>query len=85
MFQAVWLMMLKNPFWPLWLGGVPRKYESVVGLVTEDKIQELGKLVEEGKLKGVIGDGIFEMEDAKKAYAVLLSKRARGKIVVKIS
>lgn len=77
-------MMLKNPFCPLALGGVPRKYESITGFVTEERLQELGRLVEEGKLKGVIGDKIWEMEDVKEAYAVLMNKRARGKIVVKI-
>lgn len=76
-------MMLKNPLLPVWLGGVPRKYESVVGLVNEESMQELGRLVEDGKLRGVV-DEVWEMEDVKKAYAVLLNKRARGKIVVKI-
>jgi len=77
-------MMVKNPLTPVWLGGVPRSYLSVMGVVNEERMKELGRLVQEGTLKGVIGDGIWEMEDAKKAYAVLLGRRARGKIVVKV-
>lgn len=63
MLYISWLMMLKNVFWPIWLGGVPRKYVRVTGLVTPERLQKLGDLVEQGKLK-VIVDSCWEMQDA---------------------
>lgn len=83
-FNACWLMMVKNPLTPIWLGGVPRTYLSVMGVVNEERMKELGRLVQEGTLKAVNGDGVWEMEDVKKAYAIMLNRRARGKIIVKI-
>lgn len=76
-------MMLKNPFTPTVLGGVPRKLERIMATVSEDTMRELGQAVEEGRLKGVVGQ-IWEMEDVKSAYGVLIQKRAKGKIVVRI-
>lgn len=58
-------MMFKNTLQPIWLGGVPRKYVRVTGLVTPQRLRELGKLVEEGKLKVPI-DSCWEMQDAQK-------------------
>lgn len=71
MLQVTWLMMLKNVLQPVWLGGVPRKYIRVMALVTQERLQELQRLVEEGKLK-VSVDSIWEMEDVQKVRTMKL-------------
>lgn len=83
MLEILWLMMLKNPYTPVIMGGVPRRLERITAFVNEDSMRELGETVKEGKLKGVAGE-IWDMEDVKGAYDVLLRKKARGKIVVRI-
>jgi NADPH:quinone reductase-like Zn-dependent oxidoreductase len=65
MFEVAYLMILKNVLLPVWLGGVPRKYVLVTALVTSARLQELGKLMEEGKLKVTV-DSVWEMVDVQK-------------------
>jgi NADPH:quinone reductase-like Zn-dependent oxidoreductase len=47
-------------------------------------LTQLGKWIQEGKIKVII-DSTFEFEDAVKAYEKLKTHRARGKIVVHVT
>ena len=72
-----------NTLWPTWLGGVPRRYVMFTALPNKEDAVVLLKLVEEGKLK-ISVDSVFSMEDAVKAYERVGTKRARGRVVVKV-
>ncbi|KAJ5618215.1 hypothetical protein N7528_006858 [Penicillium herquei] len=66
-----------------WLGGVSRKYIMFTALPNREDAVYLVRLMEEGKLSFPV-DSIFEMEDAVGAYARVVTKRARGKVVIKV-
>lgn len=72
-----------NTFWPTWLGGVPRRYVMFSTPPTKEDAVVLIKMVEEGKLK-VSVDSVFSMEDAIKAYERIATKRARGRVLIKV-
>ena len=72
-----------NTWWPTWLGGVPRRYIMFTTPPSKDDAVVLVKLVEEGKLK-ISVDSVFSMEDAIRAYERIATKRARGRVVVKV-
>ncbi|CAD6568584.1 MAG: zinc ion binding [Tremellales sp. Tagirdzhanova-0007] len=72
-----------NTWWPVWLGGVPRRYVTFSTPPTKDDALVLIKMVEEDKLR-VSVDSIFSMEDAISAYERLATKRARGRVIVKV-
>jgi NADPH-dependent curcumin reductase CurA len=75
--------MIKNTVWPRFLGGGERPYAQVTAFATQKGLEELAQLVGEAKLKVEI-DSCVDMENALHAYAVILSKRTRGKVVVKV-
>jgi Zinc-binding dehydrogenase len=68
--EAVYLM-LKNILWPRLLGGVQRDYVNVTGIANLATMENLGLLVEEGKLKVVV-DSCWGMEDVLKVPIVYL-------------
>lgn len=69
---------------PRWAGGTKRNF-SIVSLKTnKTELEEIQKLVAEGKVKPVV-DSVYEFEDVQKAFEKLMSSRAKGKIVVKVS
>lgn len=72
-----------NTWWPAWLGGVPRRYVMFSTPPTKEDAVVLIKLVEEGKLK-ISVDSVFSMEDAISAYERVATKRARGRVMVKV-
>lgn len=72
-----------NRWWPVFLGGTPRKFVFQQTNIDQEGREELLRLVKEGKLKRVL-DSVFEMEDVLGAYDRMLSQRAKGKVVVKI-
>ena len=72
-----------NTWWPTWLGGVPRRYLMFTTPPTKDDAVMLLKLVEEGKLK-ISVDTVFSMENAIRAYERVATKRARGRVIVKV-
>lgn len=43
----------------------------------------IARLIEEGKVR-ILVDSVWEMEDLVKAYAWIGTKRARGKVVIKV-
>lgn len=75
--------MLLNTWLPIWLGGVPRRYIMFSTPPTRDDAVYLARLVEEGRLRIPV-DSVFDMEDAVRAYERIVTKRARGKVVVKV-
>jgi NADPH:quinone reductase-like Zn-dependent oxidoreductase len=75
--------MLFNNWLPTWLGGVPRRYIMFSALPARDDAIYLARLIEEGRLRVPV-DSVFAMEDAVLAYERIATKRARGKVVVKV-
>lgn len=76
---------------PVWAGGVPRAYRffSVrVGdsLSIQDELGTLAKWVEEGILR-VDVDSVhgFDSKGVMSAYACIMTGKAKGKVVVKVS
>ncbi len=74
---------LCNLFLPTWLGGVPRRYIMFSTPPERDYAVELTRLIEEGRVRIPV-DSVFNMEDAVGAYERIATKRARGKVVVKV-
>ena len=72
-----------NTWWPTWLGGVPRRYIMFSTPPSKDDAVVLVKMVEEEKLKIAI-DSVFGMNDALRAYERVATKRARGRVIVKV-
>ncbi|VDB91720.1 unnamed protein product [Peniophora sp. CBMAI 1063] len=68
---------------PTWLGGVKSKYRLVGVKTKKEDMQAIFDLLAEGKARPLV-DSVYPMEDALKAYERLLTKRATGKVVVKI-
>ena len=72
-----------NAWWPTWLGGVPRRYVMFSIPPSKEDAVVLIKLVEEGKLR-ISVDSLFSMEDVIEAYERVASRRARGRVMVKV-
>ncbi|KZP19520.1 NAD(P)-binding protein [Athelia psychrophila] len=68
---------------PAWLGGVRAKFKIFVLKGNKDDLYALKDLIQEGKLKPTT-DSVFAFEDTLKAYDRLLTKRARGKVIVRV-
>jgi hypothetical protein len=72
-----------NTWWPLLLGGVPRRSMMFSTPPTKDDAVVLIRLVEEGKLR-VSVKSVFCMVDTIKAYERVTTLRTRGKVIVKV-
>lgn len=86
MFEGVFTLarnVLLNTWLPTWLGGVPRRYITFSTPPACDDVVYLARLIEEGQVRIPV-DSIFNMEDAVSAYERIATKRARGKVVVKV-
>lgn len=75
--------MLFNSWLPTWLGGVPRRYIMFSKPPARDDAVYLVHLIEKGRLRIPV-DSVFDMENAIRAYERIATKRARGKVVVKV-
>ena len=75
--------VLFNMWLPTWLGGVPRRYIMFSTPPARDDAVYLWRLIEEGRVRIPV-DSVFNMEDAVRAYERIATKRARGKVVVKV-
>ncbi|KAJ5232834.1 hypothetical protein N7468_005790 [Penicillium chermesinum] len=64
-------------------GGVSRKYIMFSALPNREDAIYLVRLLEEDKITIPV-DSIFDMEDAVHAYERIVTKRARGKVVIKV-
>ncbi|RMZ92381.1 hypothetical protein DV736_g381, partial [Chaetothyriales sp. CBS 134916] len=72
-----------NRWLPTWLGGVPRRYVMGAAPPRRDDAICLVRLIEEGRVRIPV-DSVFNMADAVRAYECIATKRARGKVVVKV-
>lgn len=79
---TIWCVM-QNKMRPRILGGVPRRYDFFGTTPDSASAEILAGFARDGKLRAVV-DRVFKMEDVFEAYDLLLSKRARGKIIIKI-
>ncbi|RYP78199.1 hypothetical protein DL771_000676 [Monosporascus sp. 5C6A] len=75
-----WFM---NSSCPTWLGGIPRPYILFSNTPNIQEVLTLVEMMEQGRLK-VILDSEFAIEDLMKAYERVTSKRARGKVLIRI-
>ncbi|KAH8898250.1 NAD(P)-binding protein [Thozetella sp. PMI_491] len=76
--------VIKNNLIPTFLGGTPRTFR-LLGLAPAGSIaKEAAKLVEDGSIKNGLIDSEFAFEEVPAAYEKLETKRAKGKIVVKV-
>ncbi|ERF69271.1 hypothetical protein EPUS_03975 [Endocarpon pusillum Z07020] len=73
----------KNTLWPTILGGTPRRYIMFSTVPNGKSAEKLADMVETGKVRVVV-DSVFGMDEVLEAYDRLASKRAKGKIVIKI-
>ncbi|KAI0126858.1 hypothetical protein BJ170DRAFT_582219 [Xylariales sp. AK1849] len=69
---------------PVSLGGTPRSYKLLGLSPSGDCAREAARWLEEGTIKDVLIDSEYEMKDVVQAYEKLITKRAIGKIVVKV-
>ncbi|KAH7136929.1 zinc alcohol dehydrogenase [Dactylonectria estremocensis] len=69
---------------PVMLGGTSRTYMQVMNSPSGSNAREVASWVEKGWIKEVAIDSTFDTGDAIKAYEKLESKRAAGKIIIKL-
>ncbi|KAJ9157287.1 Zinc alcohol dehydrogenase [Pleurostoma richardsiae] len=69
---------------PVLLGGMPRNYTHVMNSPSGAGAREAAGWWANGWIKEVPIDSTFDMDDAVQAFTRLASKRAKGKIVVKV-
>lgn len=80
--STVWNQM-SNLYLPTWLGGVPRRYMFFSSPPLRDDAVYLAQLLGEAKIRVPV-DSVFDMKNALGAYERIITKRARGKVVVKV-
>ncbi|TVY82941.1 Zinc-type alcohol dehydrogenase-like protein [Lachnellula suecica] len=76
--------LLAAHFLPDFLGGAQRKHVVCFGSPEMDQLKMIADWVVEGRVRVVV-DGVFGFADVKEAYTRSKTRRARGKIVVKIA
>ncbi|KAJ7281769.1 hypothetical protein C8J57DRAFT_1298502 [Mycena rebaudengoi] len=71
---------------PTWLGGVPHKYVFFTPNFTKAELQALREVAEKGALRPLV-DSVhsFDRDGVMKAYERIMSKRAVGKVVIKVA
>ncbi|KAK3369696.1 hypothetical protein B0T24DRAFT_533570 [Lasiosphaeria ovina] len=70
---------------PVLLGGTPRRFD-IIGLSPAGAIaRQVAKLVEDGSIKEAPTDSVFPFEEVVEAMEKLATKRAKGKIVIKVA
>ncbi|KAJ7336303.1 hypothetical protein DFH08DRAFT_878378 [Mycena albidolilacea] len=71
---------------PTWLGGVPRKYIPFLINLGKEDLETVRDLVARGAVKPIV-DSVysFDRDGVLKAYEKMMSKRAVGKVVVKVA
>ena len=61
-FLSFLIILCLRMYWPVFLGGVPRKLMFYSADIDSDSLRKLSDLVESGRLRGVV-DSEWEMED----------------------
>ncbi|KAL6406665.1 hypothetical protein AUP68_09466 [Ilyonectria robusta] len=75
---------IKFKMLPAMLGGTKRTYLHVMNAPSGTGAKEVAGWVDKGWIKQVMIDSTFDMENAIEAYEKLASKRAAGKILIKV-
>ncbi|KAF7563243.1 hypothetical protein G7046_g849 [Stylonectria norvegica] len=78
------LIGLKYKILPFMMGGGPRPFHAVMNSPSGRGAKEAAEWFNKGLVKEVPIDSTFEMGEADKALKYLASKRARGKIIIKV-
>ncbi|KAI0376362.1 zinc alcohol dehydrogenase [Hypomontagnella monticulosa] len=73
-----------NNWWPVILGGTPRAFVNIFSAPSGASAQEAASWVEKGWIKEIPVDSTFEMRDALQGFEKLATKRAVGKVFVKV-
>lgn len=76
--------ILRRMAQPTILGGVRRRFHFTTSATTTEYLNEIGKLMVEGKARSVI-DEVFDFENVPAAFAKLRRGRAKGKIVIRVA
>lgn len=72
--------------WPGFLGGGKRKFQMLMTENNTEQMEEIGKLLQQRKVKAVFHDGtVLSIEEGAQAFAKLKTHRAKGKIVMRVS
>ncbi|KAK8076635.1 Zinc-type alcohol dehydrogenase-like protein C16A3.02c [Apiospora phragmitis] len=69
---------------PVLLGGTPRHYKILGMAPSGAGAREVAGWIEKGDLREILVDSEFAMDEVLEAYEKVASKRARGKVVVRI-
>ncbi|SPO05563.1 uncharacterized protein DNG_08250 [Cephalotrichum gorgonifer] len=75
---------VKGTIWPKFLGGTPRRYRILALLPNGNLQREVVQWVDDGHLPEVVIDSEVSVDEVVEAYEKLASKRAKGKIIVRI-
>ncbi|KAI0433755.1 zinc alcohol dehydrogenase [Xylaria sp. FL1042] len=78
------IAQFKFNHWPVLLGGISRTYSSVFSNPSGSSAREVVNWFQQGCIKEVPVDSVFELEDAIKAFEKLATKRTVGKILIKV-
>ncbi|MCJ1324482.1 zinc ion binding [Thelotrema lepadinum] len=81
--MRTFLNAFSNWYLPTLFGGIPRKYIFHSTIPNREVEIELIEMLRNRKLKVVI-EKLYSMEDALEGYDKIVSKRARGKHIVKV-
>ncbi|KAL4964618.1 NAD(P)-dependent alcohol dehydrogenase [Aspergillus stella-maris] len=76
---AVWRLLT-----PRWLGGGRRWFSALMLQNSKADLVAVGEMLREGKVRVVV-DSVHDFRGVKGAYEVLVSGRARGKIIVRVA
>ncbi|KAK8022124.1 hypothetical protein PG993_012891 [Apiospora rasikravindrae] len=70
---------------PVILGGTPRSYKILGMGPSGTGAREVADWIEKGDIKEIIVDSEFRMDEVTTAYERVASKRAKGKVVIRVS
>lgn len=80
------LNLVMKVIWPSFLGGGKRKFEMLMVKNNTQQMAQIGDWMRQGKVKTVFHDGsALSIEDGARAFAILKTHRAKGKLVVRMS
>ncbi|KAJ7634143.1 NAD(P)-binding protein [Mycena polygramma] len=79
-------LVVEGKLRPTWLGGVPHKYGVIAVRLGKKDIEGVRDLTTKGTIKPIV-DSVhtFDQEGVLEAFEKLMSKHARGKVVVKVA
>lgn len=72
-----------HSYWPVMLGGVPRRSFFHSGKPTPRNLELVRQLTEAGVLQSIV-DSVWEMEDAQQAYEHVSSGKIRGQVIIRV-